>query len=497
MAASPRPLVTKCGVCDSPASLVLHYGSVSCFSCRAFFRRMIRGGKSSSQLCARGSDSCPMDSITRTNCKKCRLKRCLEIGMMPDRVDMVQRKRGRKTEVKAKTVDRTQKEANLDSPQTSEEGDLDFPKSSNDFSPLNTVDLDSSPHDAMSVEMEILVEEHTVSVDIEGLVEECFLEINYSPGAGQRASVFYQDPVFEITFEEEFKIHELVVRKEFLQDSIFTLLCGVPFINSFISSFILTGRKPKDRLLTEQLREGLSQVPQLLARNLKAGGKIRTCLDMFDEYKNVDEQVKSETFRFSLRILELCIKAFVRKNSDKESFRDQHIAAGFFPRKMEELFHQRSGSTQQMLSHDPLESPIYTSPWHRPQDELFLLSTLEQLGSIVKDDVKLGTLYVTLVLATPGAQLSDTAKADPSLCLVQQEMSLLIFRYLKQKLGSSTEANTVTQALLKLIGDLHSSADILCDRRQLLRLLQQPGEEGTDLPEEQDWIPDLTTVLDT
>ena len=44
------------------------------------------------------------------------------------------------------------------------------------------------------------------------------------------------------------------------------------------------------------------------------------------------------------------------------------------------------------------------------QDELFLLSTLEQLGSIVKDDVKLGTLYVTLILATPGAHLSHTAK---------------------------------------------------------------------------------------
>ena len=184
--------------------------------------------------------------------------------MMPDRVDMVQRKRGRKTEAKAKTVDRTQKEANLDTP-----------KSSNDSSPLNTVDLDSSPHDEMSVEMEILVEEHTVSVDmeslveehihtvsvdIEGLVEECFLDINYSPGAGQRASVIYQGPVFEITFEEEFKIHELVVRKEFLQDSIFTLLFGVPFINSCISSFILTGRKPKDKILTKKFSLGLSQV---------------------------------------------------------------------------------------------------------------------------------------------------------------------------------------------------------------------------------------------
>ena len=29
-----RPLVTKCGVCDSPATDVQHHGSVSCYSCR-------------------------------------------------------------------------------------------------------------------------------------------------------------------------------------------------------------------------------------------------------------------------------------------------------------------------------------------------------------------------------------------------------------------------------------------------------------------------------
>ena len=216
------------------------------------------------------------------------LFRCLQIGMMPDRVDMVQRKRGRKTEAKAKTVDKTQKEANLDSPQTSEQGDLDFPKSSNDFSPLNTEDLDSSPHDEMSVEMEILVEEHTVSVDMESLVEEniqtvlvdivslvkehtvlvdidnlveeqahtvsvdmdslveeCFLEFTQAPEIPeprQERLFFGLDPVLELTFEEEFKIHELVVRKEFLQDSIFTLLLEVPFLKNFFFNFYLTGR---------------------------------------------------------------------------------------------------------------------------------------------------------------------------------------------------------------------------------------------------------------
>ena len=68
--------------------------------------------------------------------------------------------------------------------------------------------------------------------------------------------------------------------------------------------------------------------------------------------------------------------------------------------------------TALILILSPLESKLDScqSVITRLQDELFLLSTLEQLGSIVKDDVKLGTLYVTLVLATPGAQLSDTAK---------------------------------------------------------------------------------------
>ena len=36
--------------------------------------------------------------------------------------------------------------------------------------------------------------------------------------------------------------------------------------------------------------------------------------------------------------------------------------------------------------------------------------TMKTIGEIVKDDVKLGTLYTTLVMATPGEELSDEAK---------------------------------------------------------------------------------------
>ena len=32
-------LAAECSVCGSPAAAHLHYGAVSCYSCRAFFRR--------------------------------------------------------------------------------------------------------------------------------------------------------------------------------------------------------------------------------------------------------------------------------------------------------------------------------------------------------------------------------------------------------------------------------------------------------------------------
>ena len=42
--------------------------------------------------------------------------------------------------------------------------------------------------------------------------------------------------------------------------------------------------------------------------NFMNGGLIRQSLDMFDEYKNVDESVKTETFLFSLSVFFLFIR---------------------------------------------------------------------------------------------------------------------------------------------------------------------------------------------
>ena len=54
---------------------------------------------------------------------------------------------------------------------------------------------------------------------------------------------------------------------------------------------------------------------------------------------------------------------------------------------------------------------LFPSPWAQSrEDEEFFSNTLDTLGNIVKDDVKLGTIYTLLVLATPGDEVSEESK---------------------------------------------------------------------------------------
>jgi len=76
-------LTAQCLICTGPAAAHQHYGAVCCYSCRAFFRR----GITRNYACVRGDNLCQVNSITRTNCKRCRYARCLAVGMKPELVD--------------------------------------------------------------------------------------------------------------------------------------------------------------------------------------------------------------------------------------------------------------------------------------------------------------------------------------------------------------------------------------------------------------------------
>jgi len=76
-------LTRSCSVCSAPSASHLHYGAVTCYSCRAFFRR----GLGKPYCCVEGTGDCSIDWTSRRSCQWCRFDKCLKVGMNPELVD--------------------------------------------------------------------------------------------------------------------------------------------------------------------------------------------------------------------------------------------------------------------------------------------------------------------------------------------------------------------------------------------------------------------------
>ena len=75
-----------CAICNGETETYhLNYGVSSCFSCRAFFRRVVQKG-SSEKLKCKGNKECQLISDSQKKCRRCRFQRCLESGMKEDSV---------------------------------------------------------------------------------------------------------------------------------------------------------------------------------------------------------------------------------------------------------------------------------------------------------------------------------------------------------------------------------------------------------------------------
>ena len=65
----------RCAVChvgmEKPR---VHYGGVSCYSCRAFFRRNTQ--RTELPVC-KGEGGCPITTTVRKQCAACRYQKCL------------------------------------------------------------------------------------------------------------------------------------------------------------------------------------------------------------------------------------------------------------------------------------------------------------------------------------------------------------------------------------------------------------------------------------
>ena len=86
--------VTTCLVCSDTTNGHLHYGSIACYSCRAFFRRSVLN-KSNILMCTYNGP-CEITIASRKRCAFCRYGKCIAVGMREDFVMTKQDKNERK-----------------------------------------------------------------------------------------------------------------------------------------------------------------------------------------------------------------------------------------------------------------------------------------------------------------------------------------------------------------------------------------------------------------
>jgi len=83
---SPTSNTIDCPICSALAVDHLHYGGLACFSCKAFFRRVVVMHNNRPTRCRQGDGLCVLTLGKRNNCPSCRFQRCLASGMKPSLV---------------------------------------------------------------------------------------------------------------------------------------------------------------------------------------------------------------------------------------------------------------------------------------------------------------------------------------------------------------------------------------------------------------------------
>jgi len=142
------------------------------------------------------------------------------------------------------------------------------------------------------------------SIDINSLVEDCFSE-EFSQcerfKGKQELLVMNSYLPFKWTHEEEFKMYELIVKKEMVLDRMFQIFFKIPnFLEAFEKALLSPSHDAFIKIL--------DQNPEYVDYTIANDSTIRQSLDMFGNIENIDERIKIEVLQFSMPIFRVCAR---------------------------------------------------------------------------------------------------------------------------------------------------------------------------------------------
>ncbi|KAK3095142.1 hypothetical protein FSP39_010779 [Pinctada imbricata] len=104
-----------CGVCGDRA-LGYNFDAISCESCKAFFRR--NAPKGLDYFKCPYEEKCKMDVSNRRFCKRCRLRKCFEIGMRKEYILTEEEKMRKRQRIEENRLNQKMRDLNMTKPQT-------------------------------------------------------------------------------------------------------------------------------------------------------------------------------------------------------------------------------------------------------------------------------------------------------------------------------------------------------------------------------------------
>ncbi|KAJ6216326.1 hypothetical protein RDWZM_007483 [Blomia tropicalis] len=139
----PKPqLPLNCSVCgDKPSGI--NFNVPTCVSCKAFFRRHALSNKT---LVCLLSGRCRINTITRKFCSKCRLDKCLSVGMRKELIQTNEKRQQIRERAQMKRLNLKRKETKSESESSSLISNNDSP-SIGSLTPSTTIDDDDDEED--------------------------------------------------------------------------------------------------------------------------------------------------------------------------------------------------------------------------------------------------------------------------------------------------------------------------------------------------------------
>ena len=187
----------------------------------------------------------------------------------------------------------------------------------------------------VKVEMDSIVQ----GIDISDLAEQCIFEESNKLDEKNLSTPLPTSPGLELTLEEEFKIHELMVRKENLDDDIFQLYMKVGSFKSFKNYLMSICHGQFEQGGRWNCFENYEQDVLYNVRNLD-GIPILSSTSMFDGFANQSENMMFEMLEFTIPLRTMVIRAQISENQEKKFFLDQRAAAGILTKSLDAAYNK-------------------------------------------------------------------------------------------------------------------------------------------------------------